>query len=57
MTNHDGTLAGVNPFQFAILRGLNRLGKHVYGGTVTAEEKARRRKANKTARLSRRKNR
>lgn len=46
-----------NPYQFRILLGLNRLGKHIYGGTVDPVEKARRRKANKVARASRRKNR
>lgn len=46
-----------NPYQFRILLGLNRLAKHIYGGTVSDAEKARRRKANKAARISRRKNR
>ena len=50
-------LPEVNPYQFRILLGLNRLGKHVYGGTVEASEKARRRAANKVARVSRRQNR
>lgn len=42
-----------NSFQFAILMGLNSTGKHVYAGTVSPEEKARRRKANKAAKASR----
>lgn len=42
-----------NPFQFAILTGLNRLGKHVYGGTVPAATIAKRRAANKAARAAR----
>lgn len=46
-----------NPFQFAILIGLNRTGKHIYSGTVPEAEKIRRRKANKVARASRKKNR
>lgn len=46
-----------NPFQFAILIGLNRMGKHIYSGTVPEAEKIRRRKANKVARASRKKNR
>jgi hypothetical protein len=46
-----------NAYQLAILLGLNRTGKHIYGGTVPAAEKDRRRKANKVARESRRKNR
>lgn len=46
-----------NPYQLAILMGLNRLGKHVYAGTVPEAVKAKRRKANKVARQSRRKNR
>jgi hypothetical protein len=40
-----------------ILLGLNRTGKHIYGGTVPYAEIQRRRKANKTARASRRTNR
>jgi hypothetical protein len=40
-----------------ILLGLNRIGKHIYGGTVPHAETQRRRKANKTARASRRTNR
>lgn len=46
-----------NPFQFAILIGLNRMGKPIYSGTVPEAEKIRRRKANKVARASRKKNR
>lgn len=46
-----------DPYGFAILMGLNVTGKHIYGGTVPEAEKARRRKANKVARESRRKNR
>lgn len=46
-----------NPYQFKILVGLNRLGKHIYGGTVPAAEIAKRRAKNKVARASRRKNR
>jgi hypothetical protein len=38
----------------AILAGLNRTGRHVYGGTVPAAEVARRRKANRAARAARR---
>lgn len=44
-----------NSFSLAILNGLQ--GKQVYQGTVTAEEKAKRRKKNKAARASRRLNR
>lgn len=43
-----------NRFQFAILVGLNRLGKHVYGGTVPEAVKAKRRRVNKAARKARR---
>lgn len=46
-----------NSYQLAILGGLNRLQKHIYAGTVGVAEKARRRKANKVARESRRRNR
>lgn len=46
-----------NSFQFAILMALNVLGKHVYAGTVSAEEKAKRRAKNKVARASRKANR
>lgn len=45
------------PYQFAILIGLNRTGKHIYGGTVPDAVKTKRRKANKVASASRRKNR
>lgn len=48
---------GLNDYQVNILFALNRTGKHVYGGTVPQAEKERRRKANKVARESRRKNR
>jgi hypothetical protein len=44
-------------YQSRILLALNQTGKHIYGGTVTAKEKARRRAANKVARMSRRANR
>ena len=40
-----------------LLLALNRSGRHIYGGTVPAGVKARRRAANKTARASRRANR
>jgi len=42
-----------NPFQTKILFGLNLLGKHVYGGTVSAAEKAKRRAKSKAARKAR----
>lgn len=44
----------VNPFQRAILAALNTTGKHIYGGTVPAAEKARRRRRDKAARAARR---
>ena len=44
-------------YQKRILFALNTLHKHIYSGTVDADEIARRRKANKVARISRRKNR
>lgn len=49
----------INVFQQTILLALNnpRLGKHIYSGSVKPEEIARRRKANKVARVQRRKNR
>lgn len=50
-------LAPLNDYQVNILFGLNRTGKHIYSGTVPEAEKERRRKANKVARVSRRKNR
>jgi hypothetical protein len=46
-----------SPTQRAILFALNNTGKHVYAGTVPAHVKARRRAANKVARVSRRINR
>ena len=42
-----------NPFQTKILFGLNLLGKHVYGGTVSPAEKAKRRAKSKAARKAR----
>lgn len=46
-----------NPYQREILFALNRLGKHVYAGTVSAAEIARRRTKAKAARVARRQNR
>lgn len=46
-----------NNYQLHILMALNRLGKHIYSGSVDPVEIARRRKANKVPRASRRKNR
>lgn len=40
-----------------MLIALNASGKHIYGGTVSHEEVARRRKANKVARNQRKVNR
>lgn len=45
----------INKFQAAILRGL-QVGKHVYGGTVSAEVKRKRRAKNKVARRQRKLN-
>jgi hypothetical protein len=44
-------------YQLAILGGLNRTGRHIYGGTVAQHVVDRRRAANKVARASRRHNR
>ena len=56
-----GSLYGIKgedgPYQKAILFAMNRLRMPIYSGTVEPEEIARRRKANKVARISRRKNR
>ncbi|WP_186325239.1 hypothetical protein [Cellulosimicrobium sp. TH-20] len=41
-------------YHLAILGGLNRTGKHVYAGTVSDATKARRRAANRAARVARR---
>lgn len=46
-----------NGYQRTVLTALNRLGKHIYAGTVDPIEVARRRKANKLARRQRRTNR
>jgi hypothetical protein len=46
-----------SPYSLAILGALNRSGRHVYAGTTPAPEVARRRKANRVARVSRRLNR
>lgn len=50
-------VAAPTPYALAILGGLTRTGRHVYGGTVAAAEKARRRVANRTARSARAMNR
>lgn len=47
----------LNVWGVMILLALNKTGKHIYAGTVDPAEIARRRKANKVARISRRKNR
>jgi hypothetical protein len=47
-------LPAINPYGLRILLGLNALAKPIYHGTVTASEKARRRKAGKAARVARR---
>lgn len=46
-----------NTFQLAIPTGLNRLGKHIYGGTADPVDVAKRRKANKRAKAQRKANR
>lgn len=51
-------LAALNVAQFPTLIGPGRLSTgHIYAGTVSGAEKAKRRKANKVARASRRMNR
>ena len=58
MSNLRYALKGEDsPYQKAILFAMNRLRVPIYSGTVEPEEIARRRKANKVARNSRRKNR
>lgn len=47
----------MNPFHREILFALNRLNKHIYGGTVSPKVKATRRAAGKVAHESRRINR
>lgn len=42
------------PNGIGMIFSMNRLGKHVYGATVTHAEKTRRRAANKRARAARR---
>ena len=49
-------LAAINPYQLTILLALNKLGRHIYSGSVAPGEKARRRKANKVARTQRKVN-
>lgn len=48
-----------NVFQMMLLKALNnpRLGKHIYAGTADPKAVEKRRKANKVARIQRRKNR
>jgi hypothetical protein len=43
-----------DPYQRRILIGLNTTGRHIYAGTVSEEEIARRRAAGKRARIARR---
>jgi len=43
-------------YQFQILLAMNRLGKHVYGGTVSQAEADRRHTKNKIARKQRKVN-
>jgi hypothetical protein len=57
LEERDGPPPKRNSFQFALLMAMNVLGKHVYAGSVTPAEKEKRRKANKVARNSRKKNR
>ncbi len=47
----------INTYQREILLAMRRLNKHVYEGTVSVKEKARRRAAGRVARDSRRHNR
>jgi hypothetical protein len=44
-------------YQREILFSMNRLGKHIYGGTVSYVEKERRRAKNRVARAQRKVNR
>lgn len=55
MTETEDIVEGPTSYQLAIILALQR--KHVYANTVAYDEIARRRKANKRARLQRRKNR
>lgn len=43
-------------YQFQLLMAMNRLGKHVYGGTVSSKTVAKRRAKNKVARRQRKYN-
>lgn len=47
----------IDAFQMLILKALNTGKYHIYAGTVSAEEKAKRRAKNKVARKQRRVNR
>lgn len=48
------TLAGPTSYQQVMLVALMRTGKHIYQGTVSATEVAKRRARNKAARAARR---
>jgi hypothetical protein len=50
-------MTGPSRNQLGLLLALNRLGKHIYGGTVPKQDKQQRRAAGKRARASRKANR
>lgn len=55
-TNKE-TITEPNSYALAILFAMNRLGRHIYSGTVPASVVAKRRANNKTARAQRKINR
>lgn len=57
VTETQPSFDGMNPYQREILFSLNRLGKHVYSGTVSTKVKATRRAKNKVAKATRKTNR
>ena len=54
---HAKIMEGPHSYALTLLYAMNRLGKHVYGGTVPSAVVAKRRAANKRAKAQRKINR
>jgi hypothetical protein len=60
VVNESGLVDSIlspNAYALTILLAMNRMGKHIYEGTVVPKEVTKRRKANKKARAQRKVNR
>jgi len=60
VTNESGLIDSIlspNSYALTILLAMNRMGKHIYEGTVAPKEVTKRHKANKKARAQRKINR